>query len=360
MSGRVLVYGATGYTGRLIVDALSRRAVEVVLGGRSEDALRELGDALALEHRTAQLDDDERLGECLRDVDVMLNAAGPFSRTMRPLASACLEAGVHYLDISAEVESIEGLGGCYARARDKGVMLMPGVGFDVVPSDCLAVHVTRDLPGAARIRIGVAGLELMSRGSARTLVDGLSDSVAVRRGGALTRVPAGTLWRSFDFGSGDTASAAVSWGDVASAWYSTGVPDIEVYFEATPAVTSAVLARRALAPWLRSPGARSLMDASVGWLPPGPDVRTRAAARPVLVAEAENARGDRRTARLMVPEAYTLTAMTASAITERVAAGDYAPGFHTPARLYGADFVLAFDGVTRCDLDPREPDRPWN
>src|SRR5436309_7478060 len=244
MSDPLLIYGATGFTGRLMIAGALERGLRPVLAGRDEARLAALAGGLGLEYRTARLGDGPALDAALRDVRVVLHAAGPFSETSRPMVEACLRAGAHYLDITGEISVIEALAARHAEARRRGVMVMPSVGFDVVPSDCLAAHVAARLPGARHLALGITGLRIATRGSAKTLTEHAFHGVQVRRGGALVRVPAGALRRGFDFGDGLRPSLAVLWGDVATAWYTTGIPDVEVYFEANPVVLSLLFATR--------------------------------------------------------------------------------------------------------------------
>jgi short subunit dehydrogenase-like uncharacterized protein len=349
LTTRFLLYGATGYTGKLLARSARARGLSPVLCGRSVGALRALASELALEHRVAALDDARGLDDALKDLPVLLNAAGPFSATSPPLVDACLRAGAHYLDVSGEVLAIDGASRRTDDARRRRIMLMPAIGFDVVASDCLAAHATRRTRSPRRLFIGISGLVLLSRGSAMTIIQQLTDPVWVRRGGVLTQVGPGSLERVFDYGDGPRASVAVSWGDVASAYFTTGVPDITVYFEATPAVrthTSLVRAFGAVTPltawkeWLRL-GAQ--------WLPEGPTEQERAANRAVVSVEVEDDRGEVVRSDLRTPEAYSFTASAAIAILERALAGDLEPGFQTPARVYGPEFVLSLPGVSRAD-----------
>jgi short subunit dehydrogenase-like uncharacterized protein len=266
------------------------------------------------------------------------------------MVDACLQAGTHYLDLSAGIDDIEALVVRDAEARRRGIMLMPGVGFDVVPSDCLAAHVARRLPGAHHLALGISGLTLATRGSAKAFAEYAGRDIMVRRSGAIACIPPDTLERSFDYGNGPRASSAVSWGDVAAAYYTTGIPNIDVYFETTPAVRGMMLTARWFGPVLGTAPWQALLKTWADVLPEGPGEAERAAVRTVIVAEAEDGRGERVGARLCAPEAYTLTGATGAAIAARALAGDLEVGFQTPARVYGADFILAFAGVMREDL----------
>jgi short subunit dehydrogenase-like uncharacterized protein len=346
--GGVLVYGATGYTGALVARAAAARALPAILAGRSAARVAPLAAALALPARVAPL---AGLAEALDGVAVVVNAAGPFSKTAESMVRACIAAGVHYLDISGEVDSIEAVSRYDGAARAAGVMLMPAVGFDVVPSDCLAARVSRRLPDARHLRIGLSGLELASRGSARTIFEQMGKGVRVRHNGDLGTVPEGLLESGFDFGEGVRACTGVSWGDVVTAHHTTGIPNVEVYFDATPAVRAFQLFGRSVGAF---PPAAALSELWMRpWIesqPEGPTEGARARQRAAVVAVAESASGRRVASRAYTPEVYTFTATSASTVAARVLAGDVAPGFQTPGRLFGESFIESFDGVTVEDL----------
>jgi short subunit dehydrogenase-like uncharacterized protein len=231
-------------------------------------------------------------------------------------------------------------------------MIMPGVGFDVVASDCLGAHVIRRFPQAKRLVFGMRGLTLAARGSMKTAVEQMGRDTPIRRGGVVTYVAPGTLERDFDYGDGPTPSVAVSWGDVAAAYYTTGVPSTEVYFETTPALRVALAASRLFGWPLRTAPWQAWLKMHVDLLlPEGPSEAERAAIQTVIVAEAEDGRGRRVRSRLRAPQSYTLTASTAPAIARRALEEDVELGFQTPGRAYGPDFALSFAGVSREDVE---------
>lgn len=345
-----LIYGVTGYSGRLLVRAAKERGLRPLLGGRDEPRLAALAAELGLEYRVARLDVEAELDEALRGVQVVLHAAGPFSSTSRPMVEACLRAGAHYLDLSGEVLAIEGVFHWDAEARRRGVMLMPGVGFDVVPSDCLALHLARRVRGARRLVLGISGLELISRGSFRTLAESAGQSTHIRRDGRLVGIAPGSLQRELDFGTGPRPSLAVGWGDVSSAYYSTGIPDIETYSDATLVLRMMVMANRWFGGLLASPSGRLWLELQARALPDGPTQAQRAGRQGIIVAEVEDAAGRRIRGRLRTPEVYGFSCTTGLTIVERVLAGDVEVGAQTPARVYGPDFVLSLPGVRREEL----------
>ena len=320
-----------------------------MLAGRNADAVGELARQLKLEHRVFSLDDPAAVDAGLNDMAAVLNCAGPFSRTARPMADACLRRGVHYLDVTGEISVFEGLAARDAEARAAGVMLLPGVGFDVVPSDCLAAHLKRRLPAATKLALGFQAVGRFSRGTATTMVENLPRGGMIRRGGVLTRVPMAWRTRTIDFGRGPVRAMTIPWGDVSTAYRSTGIPDIEVYLAAT---LSQVVAARLLRWFGWAVGSRAVQ----GWLkrriqagPPGPTDEERARGESLLWGEATDPAGGRAVSRLRGPEGYTLTVLAALAVVERVLGGEAPPGFQTPSLAYGSDFVLGLPGVSRTD-----------
>jgi short subunit dehydrogenase-like uncharacterized protein len=148
-----LIYGANGFTGSLIAHEAVARGQRPVLAGRNAAAVAALARDVGLEYRAFALDDPGKVVEGIRGMQAVLHCAGPFAHTYRPMAEACLQAGVHYLDVTGEVAVFEGLAARAAADKAAGVMLLPGVGFDVVPSDCLAA-LKRRLPSATHLALG--------------------------------------------------------------------------------------------------------------------------------------------------------------------------------------------------------------
>lgn len=347
----VLIYGSNGYTGQLIAAQAVASGLHPVLGGRNTTAVREQAERLGLEHRAFSLDDRKALADGLSGVTVVMHCAGPFSRTSAPMADACLRARAHYLDITGEIAVFEALAARDADARAVGVMLLPGVGFDVVPSDCLAAHLVRRLPSATRLALGFEARGGISRGTATTMVDGSGGGGMVRRGGVIERVPAAWRTRQIDFGSGPTDVTTIPWGDVSTAFHSTGVGNIEVYTAMPPITRRLLVATRYIGWLLRTRAMRGMLMRLVRSRPPGPSDATRARETSRLWGEATDRAGRRVVARLTTPQSYALTALTAVAAIRKVLGGSMAPGFQTPSRAFGADFILEIPGVRREDVE---------
>jgi len=346
----VLVYGANGYTAQLFFPRLRELGADVIAAGRNAEAVGAVAARFGLPHRVFGLDDATALDREIRDVRLLLNAAGPFTRTARPLIDACLRQRVDYLDLSGELEPLSYAARSGAMARELGVMLLPAIGFDVVPSDCLSVHVASRLPGAERLVLAISASNLLSRGSAATFVEHAGTFVHVRREGVLEPIRFRTQNRFTDFGRGDRPTIAVSWGDLVTAYHSTGIRDIEVYFEATAFRFLAVTANQYFGWALGGDAAKSWLHGLARILPDGPSEAERLRESSVIVAEVTRGT-ERRRARLVVPEAYTFTAEIGCRVVEAVLRGAREPGFRTPGGLLGADFVLGSPGVSREDLE---------
>lgn len=350
MSAETLLYGANGYTARLIIDHARQAGVPLMLAGRNA-AIRAQAEREGWEARIFDLTDSRRIAEQLAGIKVVINAAGPFVHTAEPLARACLQAGVHYLDITGEIPVFEALATLDGPAREAGVMLMPGVGFDVVPTDCLAAHLKQRLPGATHLALAFRGLNQLSRGTARTAVELGHEPGWVRRDGVLERVPVAYRSRTIDLGAGPVSAMTIPWGDVATAWYTTGIPNIETYLVVPPAVIRWARRGARLQGLLRYQGVRRVLQGLIQRTMRGPDHVAREREVAICWGEACDAGGHCVRSRLNLPNPYTLTAWTALAIARRVLAGALRPGYATPAGVYGPDFILTFPGVTRVDVD---------
>jgi short subunit dehydrogenase-like uncharacterized protein len=346
----LLLYGATGYTGELIARRAVERGLRPILAGRSAPALATLAAELGLPHRVFALDDAAAVDAGLEGVAAVLHAAGPFSRTSRPMVDGCLRRRVHYLDITGEGVVFGALARRDAEARAAGVTLLPGVGFDVVPTDGLAAHLARRLPGATHLTLAFKAVGQPSRGTTLTALEGIHLGGMVRRGGKLTRVPAAWRTRDFDFGRGPVACMTIPWGDVWTAWHTTGIPDIEVYLAAPPALRAFSLASRFVGPLLGSGPVQRALAALVRSKLTGPDAAARARGLSLVYGEVEHADGRRAAARLTAPEGYAFTALAAVECAERVLAGQARAGFLTPSLAFGPDLSLSIPGVERIDL----------
>jgi len=350
LNGAILIYGATGYTGKLIAKVAADQGARPILAGRNRHRVKAVAEPLGLAALAFDLRDPARIDAALKGASVVLNVAGPFSATSRPMADACLRNRVHYLDITGEIDVFEGLAARDAEARARGVTLLPGVGFDVVPSDCLAAHLKRRLPDANDLKLYLSFGANMSRGTAKTMVEAIAAGTRLRRKGRIVFRD----WAergSCDFGDRARSTIQISWGDVATAFHSTGIPNIEVHIEASPAIMAFARTPWFVKSFLRLDFMQSLLKFQVDRMPEGPSEAARRTGRAVLVGQARNKTGQTVRSRLRTPEGYSLTAATAFDVARRVAAAEVKPGFQTPSLALGADYILNFGGVTREDLN---------
>ena len=327
MESRWLIYGSYGYTGNLIARQAVARGLRPVLAGRNPGRLQNQARELGLECVAFSLDNRQALEDALKGAHLVLNCAGPFSRTFRAMTEACLRTGTHYLDITGEISVFESLAAMGPEARAAGIMLLPGVGFDVVPSDCLAAHLKERLPSATHLALAFQTTGRASRGTMLTALQGASGGGLVRQGGVLTRVPTAWRKRDVDFGKGPVAAATIPWGDVSTAFHSTGIPNIEVYAAFPRRLRLLAAAGRLLAPLLRIPTLRSVLTSWVRSQPPGPTEEERRRGRSLLWGEVRDDAGETAVSRLGGPDGYSFTALTALAAVERVLAGEAPSGF---------------------------------
>lgn len=348
MTNTFLLYGSYGYTGQLILELALSQGIRPILGGRNASAVTEQAKRHGLESRVFDVADKAAAATALRNIPAVLSAAGPFRQTALPMAQACLETGTHYLDVTGEIDVFETLAQQDQAARRANVMLLPGVGFDVVPTDCVAAHLKSRLPDATQLTLAFQGLGGLSRGTATTALESMTGG-AVRRDGRIVTVPAAWKTGEFDFGKGPRLAVTIPWGDVSTAYYSTGIGNIDVYTAVPPTMIKRMRMTRYLGWILRLPPIQQRIKQRIKAGPPGPDAATRQRSSSVVWGEVRNTSGRRAAARLHTPNGYTLTAMTALRAAQEVVAGKAKPGFQTPSRAFGADFVLQFPGVSRED-----------
>ncbi|WP_254537373.1 saccharopine dehydrogenase family protein [Halomarina litorea] len=346
----LLVYGSYGYTGRLVVERAVEAGVECVLAGRSPEELEPQAAAHDLPSRAFTLDHPEVVRDHVADADAVLNCAGPFHRTHEPLVDACIDTGTHYLDITGEIEVFQAIAARDAEATEAGAVLLPGVGFDVVPSDCLAAHLAEALPGATHLALGFDSLGRPSAGTLKTMVQGLGEQSAVRENGRITRIPLGSRTRTVDFGEGERTATAIPWGDVSTAYRTTGIGNVEFYAAVPPTVPKWLQMTQGSA-WVFTPAVKRFLESMVDTAVDGPDADEREGGRGLLWGEVTDGEATDE-ARLRTPNGYALTVETAVESARRVLAGEVEPGYHTPAGAFGADYVLQFDGVEREDAHP--------
>jgi short subunit dehydrogenase-like uncharacterized protein len=319
-----MLYGAAGYTGTLVAQHAYDRGHRPLLAGRSAPALATLADSLQLPYRVFGLDDPSAVIAGLADVDLVLNVAGPFLHTAAALAHACLIAGVHYIDISNELQVFRTLYDLHHRAEHADVTVVPGVGFGVVATNCLARHVSDAVGGAQHLAVATRAATLEAGpGVAATRLENLPFGGWDRQDGQLRPLPLGTGTITIEFPDGPGRIMPLPTGDLEAAFRATGAPDIIAYSAIPdPAVTQGG------GPGAGRAGPKAYR--SFGW--------ARASSAAGVVAEAW----------LETGESYAFTAASSiRAVEETLARAGR--GALSPAQAFGADFVLTIQDTARVD-----------
>lgn len=342
-----MLYGASGYTGTLTAELAKRRGLTPVLAGRNRSKLEPLAERLGFELRVFDLERPDRVERELHGFQAVLHMAGPFRATSGPLVDACLRTGCHYLDITGEFPVFEAIWPRHAQAVQAGVALLPGVGFDVVPTDCLAALLHRALPDATELELAFAPLGTRpSPGTVNTWLDILRRPSLVRAKGQVVSEPLGVRTRRVPFPSRSSNAVAVPLGDLSSAFRSTGIPSITTYLAAPRLIAPALQGLGALRPVFASTRVERRLRRWVERAIAGPDARQRSQSRAELWGEVRNAAGHRAQLTLTTGDPYALTADTALRCLDHVLNGRVAPGASSPAQAFGADFVTQCEGVT--------------
>jgi len=341
---RWMIYGANGYTGELIAREARQRGLSPVLAGRSAGKVAQLAQSLGLEHRAFGLESPAEVAAGLEGMGLVLHCAGPFSATAAPMMDGCLATKVRYLDITGEIDVLELAQTLTVRAKQAGVVLCPGVGFDVIPTDCVATALKEALPDATHLSLGFETRSGFSPGTAKTAVEGLPQGGRVRRDGKIVSTPPAFVVRRIDFGDGEKLAMTVPWGDVSTAYHSTGIPNIEVFFAAAPSMI-ANAKRVNYFRWLLAFGfVQSLIKRSIEKNVKGPDEAARASLPTFVWGEVVNGKGQKKTGRIRTANGYSVTVTGSLAIVDFLLKGRPTGGAYTPSKLIGPDLVIRLPG----------------
>ena len=341
-----MIYGANGYTGKLIAREAKARGLKPILAGRNRKSIESLAAETGFESMVFDLEDTTAMNRALENITIVLHCAGPFSATSQPMIEACLRTRCHYLDITGEISVFAN---AYKRSDEAGradIVLMPGVGFDVVPTDCLAAKLVKALPAATTLQLAFEASGDMSPGTAKTSIEGLAGGGCVREGGKLKWVPLAWKTREIPFRHGKRLAVTIPWGDVFTAYISTGVPDIEVYMSAPPSSILHMKRLRMLKPLLSMSWVQNLMKKRIEKTITGPEGSERQNTQMQLWGEAGTADGRSVSATMTTPNGYDVTVTASLGIVEYLLKNDVEGGFYTPSLLMGADYAASLPGIT--------------
>ncbi len=338
-----MLYGASGYTGELIAREAVRRGMRPILAGRSRAKIAELADELECPSAIFSLDDHTTMLSSMQDISAVLHCAGPFSATARSMMQACLASHVHYFDITGEIDVFELAHSVHEKAQRAGIVLCPGVGFDVVPTDCVALKLKESMPDATHLTLAFDSGAGLSKGTAKTAIESVGAGLRVRRDGNIVSEPLASRTRQIDFGNGERLTVGIPWGDVSTAFYSTGIPNIEVFSATSPQALAKMRRTNSMRGLLRQRWLQTLLKYGIELRLKPPDDKQRN--RPSFIfAEVRNAAGNTFAVRFRTANGYALTVTSSLAILTDVLNRQRAPGFATPSMLMGSDFVTALPG----------------
>jgi short subunit dehydrogenase-like uncharacterized protein len=341
MHNQFLLYGANGYTGKLIAKLASAYHLQPILAGRTEAFIKPLADELQLPYRIIDLDNKIQLEKALSEVKLVLHAAGPYVYTAKQMIEACLQTGAHYIDINGDISVFEMLKKYDTVAKEKNIMVMPGVGFDVVPTDCIALQLKNKMPDATYLKLAFVSLGGgISHGTATTIAGKIGEGGAARENGKIVKKPLGQKGMWVNFGDKKMFAMTIPWGDVSTAYTTTGIPNIETYTGMAPKIYRMLKFQWTFNWLLRTDFVRNIIKKKIKARPAGPSDEQRKSSRSLVWGEVSNAAGNKLSARISCLDGYTLTAHSSLVIAKKILEGNFKPGYQTPAGYYGQDLVM--------------------
>lgn len=347
----IIVYGSYGYTGNLIVQECRSKNLDVILSGRNSEALKKQSALLNYPFEVVEMNYATALKNLLLKGRIVIHCAGPFQFTAKAMVNACLETKTHYTDITGESAVFEMLSTLDDTGKKAGITIMPGTGFDVVPSDCLALHLKNKLPSATHLQLAFASAGAgFSRGTSKTMVEGLGYGSMIRKDGKLTTVPTGSLTKEIDYGPFKIPSLNIPWGDISTAWRSTGIPNIEVYIGSNKKQIAYAKNSNYINWLLRARLVKNYLQKKIDQKPAGPSDEKRAKGRMYLWGRVWDDSGKECSARLETLDGYTLTAKSSVLVAEKILNGNFKTGYQTPAMAYGENLITEIEGSKLSDL----------
>ncbi len=348
-----MIYGANGYTGLRLARKAKAQGLTPVLAGRNAAAVRALADELDLPWKAFDLNDAQASRAALQGIAVVAHCAGPFPTTSKPMLDACLAVGCHYTDITGEVDVILAAKACDAAAKAAGIVILPGAGFDVIPTDCLAATLKQALPDATHLTLGFTGLDDLSPGTMKSSLEGIGKAKSkVRENGTLADIPYFTRSKVLDFkdGNGAVTGFNIPWADVATAYFSTGISNVDVYVPPSSGIARSMSLLKPFIPLLRNQTLVSVLKRLVDKFIKGPNESTYDQGVCHVIGEARNAKGEVRRAHVKTPNSYRMTVDGMLMTVAYLLAHPENSGFHTPTTLMGARCVEQLPDVSAITL----------
>ncbi len=342
----VLLYGANGYTGVLIAKYATQYGLQPILAGRREEAIKPLANELNFPYKVIEINNADQLKDALNGIKAVIHAAGPFADTARQMIGACLQTGTHYLDINGDISVFEMIKPYDAAAKEKNIMLLPGAGFDVVPTDCMALRLKNKLPDATHLKLAFASIGGgVSHGTAMTMVSKLGYGGAARENGKIVKQPLGKHGMWVDFGEKKLFVMSIPWGDVFTAYYTTGIPNIQVYTAIKPGIYKMMKLQASFNWLLKMEWMKNIIRKKIKSRAAGPSDEMRSKAKSFIWGEVRNEREEAVSDHFTCADGYTLTAHSCLVIAKKVLQENFKPGYQTPAACYGEELVKEIPGT---------------
>ena len=348
---QIFIYGAYGYTGKLLVEVAVEQGLKPVLGGRNKKKLSVLASKYDLESIAFDVKNIDEWNKLLPSIDLVINCAGPFALTVEHVVPACLRNKVHYLDITGEIEVFSYIASLTKEAKKAEIVLMPGVGFDIVPTDSLSAKLKERLPSGTHLELAFQGNSGISRGTALSMARRYHEGGLIRENGKLKKVPIAFEVRDIFFGDKKRLCMTIPWGDVYTAYFTTGIPNIKVFTGVSKKTLDSLLtykkltwaAKTALLQWIM----RSIIKKRVN----GPSQEKRSTYVTYLWGKITDDAGKSVTMEMQTMESYQLTAHTAIEAAKEVLNGSVNPGYNTPAGAFGSKFIEQFEKYKLIEID---------
>ncbi len=342
----VLIYGANGYTGRLIVDYCLANNLRPSIAGRNKNEITQMAEHTGLDAFVVSLDDSKVLDKVLKPFKAVIHCAGPFVHTYRPMIESCLRTRTNYLDITGEIPVFESIFRLHDEIVEQKIVALPGAGFDVVPTDCLAGLISGRMPDATHLNLYIQMDSTISKGTALTMVEHMGNGSAIRKNGIITKIPMGSDTTSKTISDKKRSFVAYPWGDVSTAYHSTGIENIKVYMSAPPSTIKTMQISRYFPFILKSSLLKSFLQKRISRKVIGPTAAKRKSGSFLIMAEAINSKKETLTYYSTGPEGYSFTAEAAIKATIRILEDNSInPGFNTPYKAFGWEFLKSVDGV---------------
>jgi short subunit dehydrogenase-like uncharacterized protein len=341
-----LIYGANGYTGNLTVELAVKKGLKPVLAGRTEAKIKPLAEQYGLEYLVFGLENKAEIVKQLEKFPLVLNCAGPFSRTAKPMVEACMLSKTHYLDITGEIAVFEWVKSNHTQAVKNDIILMPGVGFDVVPTDCMAKYLHTQLPDASHLELAFTNIGgSISHGTVSTMIESLGSTGFARENHVIVSKPTGYKGKVIDFGRLQQFAMTIPWGDISTAHHTTHIANIETYIgNISKSVFYGMKLQFLFNPILRSRFIKNRFQNYVDKKIVGPTEKQLQRGKSLIWGKATNPEGKMVEARLETIEGYRLTAEASLLITQKVLDLKGVSGYQTPAGLFGSELILEIEG----------------